>query len=56
VIVSDGCGYVGIVTERDLLKKVIAPGKNPVTVTLGEIMSSPLFTIETSKGPGSLPR
>ncbi len=52
VIVSDGGSYVGIVTERDLLKKVIAPGKNPVTVTLGEIMSSPLFTIDTSKGLG----
>ncbi len=52
VIVSDAGAYVGIVTERDLLKKVIAPGKNPATVTLGEIMSSPLFTIDTSKGLG----
>jgi signal-transduction protein with cAMP-binding, CBS, and nucleotidyltransferase domain len=45
VVVSDGGKLVGIVTERDLLEKVIAVGKNPENVILGEVMSSPLMTI-----------
>ena len=52
VVVSDGGNLVGIVTERDMLKKVLAAGKDPAKVSLGEIMSSPLLTIETSKGLG----
>ncbi|MFH0896507.1 MAG: CBS domain-containing protein [Candidatus Bathyarchaeota archaeon] len=34
-----------IVTERDLLSKVLAQGKDPKTVTIGEVMSTPLITI-----------
>jgi len=52
VVVSDGGKFVGIVTERDLLEKVIAAGKNPANVTLGDLMSSPLITIETGQGLG----
>lgn len=36
---------VGIVTERDLLYKVMADNKGPFKVTLKEVMSSPLVTI-----------
>jgi len=35
----------GIVTERDLLSKVLAKGKDPETVSVREVMSSPLATI-----------
>ena len=52
VVVSDGGKFVGIVTERDLLEKVIAAGKNPENVSLGDVMSSPLITIETGQGLG----
>ena len=52
VVVSDGGKFVGIVTERDLLEKVIAPGKDPGRVTLGDMMSSPLITIEAKQGLG----
>ncbi len=34
-----------IVTERDLLSKVLAQNKDPKTVTIGEVMSKPLITI-----------
>lgn len=34
-----------IVTERDLLSKVIAQGKDPKSVRVKEVMSSPLITI-----------
>jgi CBS domain-containing protein len=36
----------GIVTERDLLSKVFARGKDPEKVSVKEVMSSPLITIE----------
>ncbi len=52
VVVSDGGKFVGIVTERDLLEKVIAAGKDPGMVTLGEAMSSPLITLEVNGGLG----
>ena len=34
-----------IVTERDLLSKILARGKDPKTVKVREVMSSPLITI-----------
>ncbi len=45
IIVEDG-KPVGIVTERDILKKVVARNKVPSKVKLEEIMSSPLITIK----------
>ncbi len=38
----------GIVTERDILKRVIAKRKNPETTTISAIMSTPLTTIRSS--------
>ena len=38
----------GIVTERDILKRVIAQRKNPETTTISAIMSTPLTTIKSS--------
>ena len=52
VVVSDGGKLVGIVTERDLLEKVIAAAKDPERVILGDVMSSPLITIEANLGLG----
>jgi CBS domain-containing protein len=36
----------GIVTERDLLSKVLAKGQDPEKVRVQDVMSSPLITIE----------
>lgn len=52
IIVSESGKYVGIVTERDLVKKVIAVGKDPTKTTLGDVMSNPLIAIEASRGLG----
>ena len=38
----------GIVTERDILKRIVAEGKNAAKTQLKEIMSSPLVTIGPS--------
>ena len=37
---------IGIVTERDILKRIVAEDKNARNTKLKEIMSSPLVTIE----------
>ena len=37
--------YIGILTERDILYRVMAENRGPYKVTLGYIMSSPLITI-----------
>jgi CBS domain-containing protein len=47
VIVVKGDVPVGIVTERDILYKVVAPGRVPRSVKVDEIMSSPIQTIES---------
>jgi CBS domain-containing protein len=53
VLVTDGSHqYVGIVTERDLLKKVTATGQNPAQIWLEDIMSRPLITIDAKSGLG----
>jgi CBS domain-containing protein len=37
--------YAGILTERDILYKVMAENKGPYKVTIGSIMSTPLLTV-----------
>lgn len=37
---------VGVVTERDVLEKVVAKGLNATKVRMKEIMSTPLFTVK----------
>jgi CBS domain-containing protein len=39
---------IGILTERDILKRIVAEGKNSRKMKVKEIMSSPLVTIEPS--------
>lgn len=39
---------IGIVTERDIIFRVVAQNRGPYKVALGEIMSSPLITIDKS--------
>ncbi len=36
---------IGLVTDRDILWKVTARGKNPGKVTVREVMTSPVFTV-----------
>ncbi|MCS7117510.1 MAG: CBS domain-containing protein [Thaumarchaeota archaeon] len=49
VLVSKGGKAVGIVTERDVLYRVVAEGKDPKKVKLGEVKSSPLITISPDR-------
>jgi CBS domain-containing protein len=46
VVVESGGKPEGIVTERDLIKRVLMEGKDPKRVACREIMSRPLVTID----------
>jgi CBS domain-containing protein len=48
VIVTVEGKAIGIVTERDILKRIVAEDKNARKTKLKEIMSSPLVTVEPS--------
>ena len=43
---------VGILTERDLMKKVILEGLDSKNTKVGEVMSSPLITIRSEASIG----
>ena len=45
---SDG-KFVGIVTERDIVRKVVAKGLDGSSYLVKGVMSSPLVTIESTK-------
>lgn len=47
VVVSSG-GAVGILTERDLVHRVLVEGRDPDATPVGDVMSSPIATIEPS--------
>ncbi len=41
--------YVGILTEVDIVRKVVAPRKDPAKVFVGSIMSAPLVSLEARR-------
>ena len=49
LLVIQGGEVVGIVTERDLVQKVIALEKNPNQITAGTVMTSPLIEIDINR-------
>jgi CBS domain-containing protein len=42
--VVDGRKVIGLFTERDLLRRVVRQGKDPVTTRISEVMSHPVHT------------
>lgn len=46
LLVEDDTGTLGIITERDLLKRVIAKGLSPNHTLVHEIMSKPIRTVD----------
>jgi len=46
VIISEVTHPIGILTESDIIKKVVCEGKNAQDLTVEEIMSSPIPGIE----------
>lgn len=50
VIVTDGDTLCGIVTDRDIVVRAIAEGRDPTTTTVGDICSSDLVTLSPDAG------
>ena len=48
VVVKDNVP-IGIFTERDLVRRVVARGKNPTQITVGEVMTKELITVGVDK-------
>jgi CBS domain-containing protein len=46
VVVVQGERPVGIITERDILRRIVEPCLAPETLTARQIMSSPVITID----------
>ena len=47
LVVDSGNKPIGIITERDLLKKISASNKFPKDIAAKDVMSSPVITIQT---------
>ena len=46
IIMDQNTDPVGIITERDIVRRVISDGKDPKNTKALEIMSKPLITVE----------
>jgi len=46
VIIAEVGHPIGILTESDIIKKVVSEAKNPQDVSVEEVMSSPLIVVE----------
>jgi CBS domain-containing protein len=46
LLVLDGPEVVGIFTERDVLRRVVAQGRDPAGTRVAEVMSAPVTTCE----------
>ncbi len=49
VIITDGKHPIGIVTERDIVRKIIAKNIKPSAISVKDLMTSPLITITASE-------
>jgi len=50
ILIKTGDDYIGIFTDRDVMRKVVASGLDPNNTVVREIMSSPLITISEDAG------
>jgi CBS domain-containing protein len=48
VIIKDDDTIKGIVTERDLIKKILLPGKNPKQMKLADIMTIKIISVPSN--------
>ena len=49
LVSGDNDRYIGIVSETDLVRKVVAAEQDPARVLMSEVMTSPIITIEIDR-------
>jgi CBS domain-containing protein len=45
IVVTDGAGPAGLVTDRDIVVRAVAERRDPATTTIGEIVTPDLVTV-----------
>jgi CBS domain-containing protein len=45
LVVFDGMAYHGIFTERDVVKRVVAEGRDPATTLVSDVMTPKIITV-----------
>jgi len=50
ILVAKNGEPIGMLTERDILRKVVAAGLDPATTKVSQVMSAPLITIPSTTG------
>lgn len=51
VLVGTAEALVGILTDRDIILRIVAVGRNPAEVAVGDVMSSTLYTCRDDATP-----
>jgi CBS domain-containing protein len=46
IVVSNGSGVAGLVTDRDIVVRAVAERRDPASTTLGEILTEGLVTVQ----------
>ena len=49
VLIEEGNSIIGIMTERDILRKIVSKGKNPDELKVKDIMNYPIKTIDVNE-------
>ena len=49
VLITDGNGFAGIVTDADVVRRVVAEGLDPNTTPVEKVMTTPLLAIESDR-------
>jgi len=49
ILIEEDNRIIGIITERDILRKIVAKNRNPEKTQVKDIMCSPLITIDAEK-------
>ncbi|MDP7180757.1 MAG: CBS domain-containing protein [Candidatus Woesearchaeota archaeon] len=49
LLVEEDSRITGIITERDILKKIVAKDKDPRTTSIKEVMRAPIITISSDQ-------
>lgn len=49
LLIEQNKKMTGIITEADIVRKIVADGKDPINTLVTEVMNSPIVTIDAEK-------
>ncbi len=51
VVVTEGASLAGVVTDRDIVIRAVADGRDPVSTTVGDVASRDLVMVQQEASP-----